>query len=107
MRSSSIVPFLIFPALALTACSGEPALQIDVGYAPANKQILVIVNRDIKDGEQLHARVRMGAAGDLDCAAEFSAIPRVDGSPVAGRDSTFGGPVVDPAIFEPVYDTRW
>jgi hypothetical protein len=104
----ALLPALL-PALALqAACSSSEPTKVDVGYDPASHRILVTVNRPLESGERLHARVRMGAVGELDCATQVASIERIDERQLAGRgDPTFAGPLVDDAIFEPVYDNSW
>jgi hypothetical protein len=97
--------------VALSACGGSSSsTELDVGYDPASRRILVSLSRGLADGERLHARVRMGAIGELDCARDAGSIDRVDGQPfdAPGQPGvTFAGPQVDETIFEPVYDDSW
>lgn len=94
-------------AAALAACS-EPRTRVDVGYDATSRRIVVELSRGLKDGERLHARIRLGAADELDCAAQVGAIERIDGRPTDGFGAAnFAGPEVAPELFAPVYDTSW
>src|SRR5688572_30025357 len=103
---------LLLAALSLgSACDdGASQTEVDVGYDPASRRILVHLTRPLASGERLHARVRMGAIGELDCSRDAGAIARIDGQPFDApvwRGPTYAGPEVDEAIFEPVYDDSW
>jgi hypothetical protein len=107
---SHVRPRLFPLLLALAACGkSSSTTDVDVGYDEASARILVSLSRGIESGEHLHARLRMGAIGELDCARDAGGIERIDGEPVdrAGAGATFAGPRVDQSIFAPVYDDRW
>ncbi|HWM86027.1 MAG TPA: hypothetical protein VNO33_09320 [Kofleriaceae bacterium] len=100
------------PLILSSACgqSSSSSTTLDVGYDPPSRRILVSISRSLGEGERLHARVRMGAIGELDCARDAGAIDRVDGQPFDAPGTpgvTFAGPQVDQSIFEPVYDDSW
>lgn len=89
--------------VALSACGesgseGNQTLQSSLGYDEGNGQLVVIFNRDLKGGEQLHARVRSLAEGDsLDCDTMASSIPTMS----EGRgNGVYGGPSVEPNVFK-------
>lgn len=106
-RAPRLLPAILLALLAPACGSSGGGTALDVGYDAARGRVLVEVNRPLKDGERLHARLRNGAIGEFDCARDVAALPRVDGEPVDGGPATFAGPAVDDAVFEPVYDDRW
>ncbi len=101
------LPFGLAAALA-GACSSTPSEpQLGVGFDDAAQQILVTYDRQLEGGETLHARVRRGDIAALDCAAELSAIARIDGDEYPSDKPTWRGPVVEASLFEDIYDTSW
>ncbi|HTE52968.1 MAG TPA: hypothetical protein VK698_19080 [Kofleriaceae bacterium] len=109
-RCSSWIAFSVL--VLVSACGAEQVSkpELDVGYDPGSRRILVQVTRPVASGERLHARVRKGAVGELDCARDAASIPRVDGQPFDAPGlpgSAYAGPEVDQSIFEPVYDDSW
>lgn len=94
----------------LAGCAPPGGSRVDVGvaYHGLSGTIRVSLSRGLRAGESLHARVRRGAVGALDCAVDASGIDRIDGRPVEGASGpTFVGPAVDEGIFESPYDTAW
>jgi len=73
-------------------------LRSSLGYDEGESQLVVILNRDLKGGEVLHARVRSLAEGDvLNCDTMASSIPTLKD----GRgNGIYGGPKVDPGVFK-------
>jgi len=111
MSSTNRITNLLAITTMLTAvgCSkGKAGPQLGVAFDHGERQILVTFPRDIKEGETLHARVRQGKVGALDCARDIGAIPRIDEVPLLGQDKpTWRGPLTEQRMFEPVYDTTW
>src|SRR5687768_159381 len=105
--------FALSALLLACACGGGGSsddLKLDVGYDATSRRILVQLTRPVAEGERLHARVRKGALGQLDCARDAAAIERVDGQrfDAPGQPGTsYAGPQVDEALFQPVYDSSW
>src|SRR5687767_13129956 len=53
------------------------SLRSSLGYDEGTSELLVVLNRDLADGEVLHTRVRSLAEGDsLDCLTEAASIPK-------------------------------
>ena len=95
-------------ALAGVASCGDRSgnggeLRSHLGYDEDASELLVILNRDLDPGEELHARVRSLAEGDsLDCEAEIDAIAKLSGKR-AGKQAgehAYRGPAVEPSIFD-------
>ncbi|MCC6996769.1 MAG: hypothetical protein IT370_19310 [Deltaproteobacteria bacterium] len=102
---------LIGVALAIASgCSGggSRGLELGVSFDEVTSRVQITMNRELADGETLHARVRRGAVGTLDCQAALAELERVDQFRVASSAGpTFSGPTVDPAAFETPYDASW
>ncbi|MCC7535259.1 MAG: hypothetical protein IT379_03555 [Deltaproteobacteria bacterium] len=94
-------------AASLGACAddGPAPVRLGVTLDEATSTLVVSVSRELASGETLHARVRRGAAGELDCAAMASSIGRIDAAPLAG--TTYRGPAVSPEAFVEPYDDSW
>ncbi len=105
--SGALFPALIAAGMlsSLGACSkSKPAFKVDIEYDASTQHILVTVNRKLKDGERLHARLRYGQPGELDCNRDVTNLPRIDG---LQRAIGFEGPMVDDSVFAGFYDTSW
>ncbi len=84
---------------------GGGAVRVDVQYQQASQRVHVILSREVQSGESLHARLRIGQVGELDCGADFGAIPQIDGERVASAaDPTFEGPTMSPDDFATPYN---
>ncbi len=96
------VTLCLFGVIAAVGC-GEDAKKADpltseIGYDEGDSRIVVILNRDLNSGEQLHARVRSLADSDqLDCGAMASSIPRLSES---SGNHQYSGPQVQPEDFK-------
>lgn len=91
---------------SLGACgSSKSALEVDLEFDQTNSQILVTVNRALKSGEHLHARLRYGKAGELNCATDLGAIPQIDDQ--KHSSGAFAGPKVAASVFENFYTKEW
>lgn len=97
-RRTDLTPFMTLAGLALFAgCSDEGgrggALRSSLGYDENSGDLLIVLDRDLADGEVLHTRVRSLAEGDsLDCAIESGSIPTV------GRKHSTPHAYVGPAV---------
>lgn len=104
--------FLLCALAAPTACGGGgdgDGLDIRVRYHEGSARLRVEVNRGVLGGETLHAQLRRGGVGTLDCREQFAGIDDITGSELGGTEvPTFEGPTVPAEAFEPLYDgTEW
>ena len=95
--------------LALAACAEERApVALSVRYDAATSRLLVTVTPALGADETLHARVRTGPVGGLDCTNAVGSIDQIDDDVAsAGNGSTYLGPAVAAADFESGYDADW
>ena len=98
----------------LTACADPAPPQtlagdgIEVRYDEQAQRVDVVLRRAVGEGETLHARLRQGAVGQLDCDSEAAAISRIDEDLIAGAAKpTYAGPEVADDLFASPYDSRW
>ncbi len=103
-RAASIL--LLTVSLAMSACGGDDATGqgLDVQWDEASQRVQILVNRPLNDGETLHARVRHGVIGELECAVDYGGIERVDDSPLpATTGARFEGPTMTIEDFDTPY----
>ncbi len=107
-KTTPLVPLFLAAAMltSLGACGSDKKKYnlVDLEYDAATQHILVTMSRKLKKGERLHARLRYGQPGELDCNRDIANLPRIDGLP---RAIGFEGPMVEAAVFEGFYDTSW
>ncbi len=88
--------------LGSAACGGdEPTIQ--ALYNPNTQRVLIDMVRELEDGETMMVSVRRGNFGQLDCAAQASAMDSV----VDHDGLRFYGPVVDQSLLDPFYGPEW
>lgn len=106
MRTYAVAGALI--ALSMAACSDAPSedsgstdqLESSIRWSDGDTILQVILNRELREGETLHARVRSLAEGEnLNCGADAAAIPSFNGSDGAGA---YDGPAVNAQMFQPI-----
>ena len=104
----------VLSALLISACSDAPVEPsskerlLEVKLDEATNRLNVSVFPALGGGQTLHARIRNGDTGQLDCIQMLPDIPRIDGNAVASdAGDTFAGPVAEAAMFEAQYDTSF
>jgi len=87
---------------------GQKADLLEVRYDGLSQNLIVTVHPSLNPGQTLHARVRQGNVGQLNCFYDAAAIPRIDQSPAPGKNGdSFVGPHVDLTLFGSPYDNSW
>ncbi|GAB5546310.1 MAG: hypothetical protein SangKO_060700 [Sandaracinaceae bacterium] len=109
MLRSLRLPLLLSAVSAIGCAPDTSPTEVDVSYHSSSSRVRVRVTRELMSGETLHARVRRGEIGALQCASESGAIPRIDEARVPSEASpTFEGPSMTPSDFDTPYDsTDW
>ena len=95
-KLSSLSILFTLGALLAAGCGGDDATGqgLDVQWDEASQRLHILVNRGLNDGETLHARVRTGEIGTLNCVGDYAGIDRVDGAPLP---ATTGSPSARPS----------
>ena len=90
--------------LGLTACRGGDGglggstIESRLSYDQDASRVLIVLNRELKGSEDLHARIRSLAEGDqLDCEGMAAGIPTWDS---ARAEAEYEGPEVEESMFE-------
>jgi hypothetical protein len=111
LTSKALLGILSLGSVMTAGCGDDGSrgeFRVDVTYDPGPSQIQAVLTRGLAEGETLHMRVRHGEAGELDCQRMAADIPDISGKRVSGDKPTYGGPRVEPDIFEPTYDSaQW
>ena len=102
MRTTRLLPAVLGLGLTTLAACGND-LEVAPIYDPATGRILVLMNRDLEDGETLHVQARRGSFGQLDCASLAPTLEPLTESD-AGRHF---GPVLDQSLLRPFYGPEW
>lgn len=95
-------------AAPLAACGGNSSGEVElaVRYHNGTSRLRVVMSRELAGGEHLHAQLRRGGVGELDCQAMATGIPDIGDRLLGGTEEpTYEGPVVPPEAFETVYNT--
>lgn len=96
---------LLIGAVGAAGCSGDEGntsstdrLSSKLGFDDSDARVLVIMNRELRGGEVLHARLRpLSAGNDLDCSSMVAEIPRIDQTRAPAE---YVGPAVEESMFE-------
>ncbi|MBL4686023.1 MAG: hypothetical protein JKY37_15625 [Nannocystaceae bacterium] len=111
LPNETLLGLICLTAAAVGGCKDDDAgggeMRSDVTFDAGASQIQVVLTRGLAGGETLHTRVRQGQAGELDCTVMAGDIPKIGDNEIKADAPTFGGPTVDPMIFEAAYDANW
>ncbi|MBV72388.1 MAG: hypothetical protein CMH52_13775 [Myxococcales bacterium] len=101
-------------ALVLVGCSDAPIDEyngpplFEVNLDESNNRLKVSVYPALKSGQTLHARIRNGSSGRLECGQMLPEIPRIDEQPIASESGdTFLGPMARADMFLDQYNTAF
>jgi len=100
----SIVSALPLIVIGLGGCWGD-GLEVTPVYDPATHRIIVLMNRNLEDGETLHVQARRGTLGahQFSCASQAAELPAL----TDGEGGKWFGPPVDQSLVEPFYGPEW
>lgn len=109
-RASTSKSFLITALLAvsLVACGGpdDPErVGIGIRYDDVSESLRLTLSREIASSETLHAQLRRGGIGELNCASTYESIDAIQDNTLSGDEPTFQGPAVPAEAFEPLYNS--